>query len=303
MDYRFLSSEQIDRNRWDTILESEPLAPIYSYSWYLDTIAENWGAIISGDYRSILPLAFRRKFGIRYLYQPFFSRNFGVYGLKNNEIGAVKYLIELSGKFRYWDFCIEISNTISIADLRINNRIYQLLDLNKPYEELCKAYTGNLKRSIRDANAENLRIVEANDLHHFTLQFKKFTAARIKEFNTKDYDKLEILLGKCNQFAKTWHYSVMKNGIELSSAFFVRKGHRITYIEGYNSPEGRKLQSMHLLFDHFVREHAGQNLLVDFGGSNVPSIAHFFHCYGATDHNYYNIRLNKLPLLLKTFKK
>lgn len=303
MAFQFLTSFQIDRQKWDNTLSKDPLSPAYAYSWYLDTVADNWGAIISSDYSCIMPFAFRKKFQLKYFYQPFFTRNFGVYGRTERRSEIFSFLSTLSKEYRYWDFCIDTIEIPVIGNASIANRTYQVLDLNKPFEALLQEYTGKLRRSIRDASNEQLDIRSSNDIADFTKKFKQFTSNKVKEFSNVDYQRLEKLLDVCKKNAFTWHLSAKKGNEELASAFFVKTGNRIIYIEGYNSPSGREYQAMHLLFDHFIRENAAQKLVLDFGGSNIPSIAHFFKAFGAVDVNYFNVRMNNLPLFFKHLKK
>lgn len=301
MKLQLVLSSGIDKKKWDDTILASDNCSVYALSWYLDQVADSWGGIISDEYATILPLCFRKKFGINYIYQPFFTRNTAIYGNKENNSELTSILEELKSNYKFWDFCLE-GTLPPIEKCIYTSRIYQSLNLDNTYETLSKRYAGNLKRSIRDAKASGLMIKNTNDCKVFTSRFKQYTSHRIKEFKERDYIKLEQLLELCMKHTSYQFLSVYKNEVELSSAFICKAGSRFIYIEGYSSPEGRTLQAMHFLFNHFIENHSGQPYNLDFGGSNVPGIAHFFHAFGATDQTYNHLYMNNLPPIIRRMK-
>lgn len=70
-----------------------------------------------------------------------------------------------------------------------------------------------------------------------------------------------------------------------------------------NHPNGKTLGASHTLIDAFIKDHSGQNLLLDFEGSDIHSLAHFYSSFGAREEKYSAIKLNRLPAPFKWFKK
>jgi hypothetical protein len=76
---------------------------------------------------------------------------------------------------------------------------------------------------------------------------------------------------------------------------------------------GKKNKNRFLYFLHeakqhrsmfaFIHEHAGQPYLLDFEGSTIEGIAHFFQGFGAQPEIYQHVKYNNLPWLLKLLKK
>jgi hypothetical protein len=58
---------------------------VYAYSWYLDIVSPGWDALVKDDYKSVMPLTWRKKYGIKYLYQPFFTQQLGVFSSDKSE--------------------------------------------------------------------------------------------------------------------------------------------------------------------------------------------------------------------------
>ena len=78
---------------------------------------------------------------------------------------------------------------------------------------------------------------------------------------------------------------------------------RIVYLKGFTSSEGKKCGAMHFLFDFLIHELSNKRKVLDFGGSNVESVARFYKGFGAKDCLYLHLQLNRLPSIIKWLKR
>ncbi len=76
---RYIKYEDIDKDQWDDCISHSFNGNIYAYSWYLDVVAEQWDALIENDYERVFPLTWKKQFGVKFLYQPFFTQQLGVF--------------------------------------------------------------------------------------------------------------------------------------------------------------------------------------------------------------------------------
>ena len=58
----------IDKQKWDECILKSHNGLIYSTAAYLDSMAGSWDALILNDYEAVMPLPWRKKFGIQYIY-------------------------------------------------------------------------------------------------------------------------------------------------------------------------------------------------------------------------------------------
>ena len=96
-------------------------------------MSENWDALIINDYEMVMPLTWKKKYGIYYLYQPFYTASLGVFG---NDISAevVKLFLEnIPSNFKYWDFYLNRNNLFSITEFSMYERSNYILPLCKNY--------------------------------------------------------------------------------------------------------------------------------------------------------------------------
>ena len=87
---QYLKHGEIDFQRWDDCIDHAINSYVYAYSWYLNIVAGEWDALVEekdGKYQRVFPLPFRKKAGIKYIYQPPFTQQLGLFSrlLKGNE--------------------------------------------------------------------------------------------------------------------------------------------------------------------------------------------------------------------------
>ena len=75
----YIKHKNIDKKKWDYCINNAENGLIYAQSFFLDTMADNWDGIVIGDYEAVMPLTWKSKWGIRYLYQPAFLQQGGIF--------------------------------------------------------------------------------------------------------------------------------------------------------------------------------------------------------------------------------
>jgi hypothetical protein len=77
----YLTHKEIDFEKYDRCIDLSLNGIVYAYSWYLDMVTDDWDILVEDDYKSVMPLPKRKKFGIHYIYQPFFVQQLGVFSV------------------------------------------------------------------------------------------------------------------------------------------------------------------------------------------------------------------------------
>ena len=133
LDIKYLKHHEIDKKQWDAAIEKATNRLVYALSWYLDIISPKWDALVLDDYKAVMPLTWRKKFGIRYLYKPFFSQFLGVYYAKEEYSSYVKDFLEHASKyFRLINININPSSSNFEADYTTLRKT-QVMDLSENY--------------------------------------------------------------------------------------------------------------------------------------------------------------------------
>ena len=82
MTIAFLKNKEIDRGKWDRCIENSCNGTLYAMSWYLDAVAENWDALITGDYETVFLITYIKRLGINILYTPDCIQQLGIFSKK-----------------------------------------------------------------------------------------------------------------------------------------------------------------------------------------------------------------------------
>jgi hypothetical protein len=282
----------------------------YAFSWYLDSVAENWDALVLGDYDTVMPLVWLRKLGVKCLYQPYYCQQLGVFGKQLNKHTVGEFLKQTRQGYSYVNVNLNPAVNIVADDFKFIRKKNLLLNLDKEYPDLRKSYSENHSRNIKKADKAGVHFLEDTTW----IQFREFYLRTVnrKQQNIKaKHEKIfKILTTTALRNGAGRIYSVMdKSGKLLAASLLLRHKSRLINIINSSSPEGKKMGASHYLFDRVIQKHSGEEIVLDFEGSSVVSIARFYEGFGAEEEIFYNYQssiFNKLgnlphpkPIILK----
>lgn len=301
---QYLQQHQVNKEAWDACIDTATNGRVYAYSWYLDAMCTDWDALVLGNYQAVMPLPFRRKWGIHYLYQPFLTAQLGLFAPEPDKDLLTHFLQTIPSRFRYWDLPLNSGNVFALDTYPLYQRMNYALDLHQPYEALCAQYRENTRRNIKRSYPFNLQVKKGIPLDDVISLNQAQSLQQQQEFTDNDYDRFRGLFPRLAQQGKAQTYGVYSPNNELmASIAFLYSHNRAYYLLVGNHPNSRALGASHRLVDAFIQDHAGQPLLLDFEGSDIPSLAFFYSSFGAVPEPYSAIRLNRLPWYLKWLKK
>jgi len=297
----YIEHKNIDKQKWDDCINNSSDACIFVYSWYLDAVCKNWSALVYNDYDAVFPLAPKSKYKINYLYQPFFTRYFGVFAKTGLATASISdFLKVLPEKFKFIEFCLHETIDFDLPGYLKTERKYQSLNLNVAHELLYKAYSDNAKRSIKKAIKAGFNIKYNVPPEVVVNLFKSTKGQELEVFKAKDYEILHALMTELLKQKKAEVIAVYDKENKLSAAaFFMKNNNRYTYLKSGVTDYGKANGAMHFLFDTFIQHNALTNYMLDFGGSSVESVARFYKNFGAKDCVYLQLKKNSLPRIVK----
>jgi hypothetical protein len=252
------------------------------------------------DYQAVFPLAINKKFTISYIYQPFFTRYYGLYS--KNEIDTVlvnQFFDAIPQHIKYIEFNIHESNIPENKDLQLKERRYQALDINKPYENIFSDFKYDARRTIKIAE-KKLRIIEEIEAEKIVNLFRANKGGQLKDIKDKDYDSLLHIIKTANSRNCGISIGVINEKDELiSAAFFIKSNRRIIFLKGSANAEGKEHGAMYLTINHIIKNNAGLADIFDFGGSSLEGIASFNHKFRPKNYVYLQVKKNTLGFFLR----
>lgn len=294
---------QVDKNKWDDCIRKAPNGLIYAYSFYLDEMAGNWDALIIKDYEAVMPLTWRKKYGIAYLYQPFFCASLGVFSKKEITRELMQqFLQHVPAKFKYWDISLNHANNFILPEFGLYERMNYVLRLDASYDILFNNFSNNIKRNIKKAESLGCTVEKNIPLVDILVLSKEILRA-VSPIKEEDYNNFSELCKILMDKGMAVNYGIYSSQKELlASCVFFFSHNRAYYILVGNHPNGKTAGASHLLINAFIKDYAGKKLLLDFEGSDIRNLAFFYSSFGAAEEKYGAVRLNRLPAFIKWLK-
>jgi hypothetical protein len=307
---RYLRQDEIDRVKWDQCIGKAHNGLIYSYTFYLDTMAVNWDALVLNDYEAVMPLTWKKKYGIHYLYQPFLAAQLGVSGNLINAGLLERFLKAIPAKFKFFDINLNPENLFNLNEFDLLRRSNYVLGLSKPYDQLYNNYSENIQRNIKKALQAGCTVQKDFDVEKVIKLAVKQMKKHSKE-SEENITRFRKLYQQLQQKGMATTYGVFSSQHELlASCVFFISGNRAYYILVGNHPDSKTIGASHALIDAFIKDQAGKTLpdgqagmLLDFEGSDIPGLALFYSGFGAVEEKYAGLKLNRLPFYLKWIKR
>lgn len=296
-EVRYIQGCDLDRNRWDELMLTAPNADLYGSSVFLDTMTDAWDAIVYGDYEAVLPLPVRRQFGIRYAYTLPFCGPFSVYGRFLNEVSIDSMLRA-------------IPQTLIRCDLNLCSterppkrwasveRITHQLDLSMDYSLIRNRYQATCKNLLNRGLLAGLQLTRSYPVSSQLQMAGKNNSPGGTD--RRDVLRFERLCERWKEMNEVLSLTVSStDGRILSGGVYLRSARQLHYLLGWSSPEGKLYNASRHMLDYVIRMHAGQQLTLDFEGSDIPGVAQFFESFGAVPHRYQFLRRDTLPAVLE----
>lgn len=297
---KYVLREHIDVAKWDDCIKSSPNGLVYAYSFYLDHMSKHWDALVYGDYEAVMPLTWNRKCGIKYLYQPPFTQQLGIFGKNSSNKELVELFIShLHRHFKFAEIFFNYGNYHRIFQSRPN----YILPLNNNYDRIREGYKNVLEKNLKRASHTGLNYKPMDDPKMIIGLYKTVYGRRFSHVTNTDYI----------QFEKNCSYLQKKDALILRGAYnednapqacvlLLRNKNRMHLVQSVTLPLTKTLQPNHFLLDNLIKEFSGGDLILDFEGSSIKGVAEFYQTFGAVQEPYFFYRYNELPWPLRMFK-
>ena len=306
---RYIGPGEVDRAQWDALLMQAPNGLIYGLSWYLDIVSPNWEALVKeerGRYVAVLPLPVRRKFGLRYLKQPLFAQQLGLFYTQGSpptsadwaEIGEL-----LHQHFRViTQYAFNTGNTELLGagqpGLKGVACTTYYLPMQPAYPQLLAGYKPNRRWRLNQARRRGLHIEPSTDIDLMVKIFAENTASRIYGVigEAYEYRILRALYAAATQrgLAHMWQARAASGEVVAMGLLF-SFNNQLIYIFNCSTLSGKTAGAISMLLDELFRTYAGQALVFDFEAPEVPNVAHFYSSFGPVPTAFLAISANRLP--------
>ena len=303
MDIKYFEHKDIDFQKWDTCVRQSIQQLPYAFSWYLNALCKNWDGIVVGDYDAVFPLPWKRKYGIKYVYPPFFVQQLGLY---SKALVSEKVFFEVmqiaNSKFKFLEYYVNSFNGLKASGI-VNIRANFELNLAFSYEEIKMNYSENCRRNIKKAVQQGLIVEEVPKALEVINLFQQEKGKSIKVLSKKDYVRFEELMDVCDYKGILKVKHVLFKGEVCAGACFLKTAEKIIFLFSGNNELARNSGAMSFLIDSVVQEYSAQKMTFDFEGSNDENLARFYQSFGAQNNPYLFVKINRLGFPFNLLKR
>lgn len=298
----YIKRKDLDVTKYDACIENSIQSRIYAFSWYLDIVADHWDVLVLDDYNAVMPITWRKKIGIKYVYPPLWLLELGVFSLDESQ-DIQPFLAILYSKFKFVELRLNTKNKF-LKSASLIPKQFQYLDLKIGYEAILKGYNRNRKRELVKANKYHLLENWTDNPDKLITIFKENIAERVKGISDKDYANLRNLMNFSLKNRVGELLTIYDtNDKLLAAAFFLKHKNKVTQLVCASDISNRK-SGVHTFFnDRAIFKYQSHFDIYNFGGSSMENIANYYVSFGSQTEEYQQIKYNNLPFLLKLFKR
>ena len=299
MSIQYVDHHQIDPTKWDSAILRSPHPLAYGLFEYLNAVCESqWDALIYNDYEAVFPLPFKKKFGIKYIVQPVFCQQLGAFG-SNVNVSTHHFLSAIPKRFLrvrlqlnpYFDQTNEVESIqtkpagIIAASRKLTTKTNMTIPLSQPldYNKDCKKNLHRLAELPIEYKINAISIRDAIET------YRKAWGKQNPEIGDEHY---QLFANACTEklsFTVTAHHQ--KEGDLLGAAIFLitpeNTKRSLHYVCAGPTEAGKSIGVMHGIIDFILNRYKGENMLFDFEGSSIASVASFYKKFGANEEPFF----------------
>lgn len=290
---QYVSRKLLDTKKYDFCVEKSSQSRIYAFSWYLDIVAENWDVLVLNDYEAVMPIPWKQKYGLKYITQPYFCQQLGIFSIDEISVEVQLQMIKkIPSKFLKVTLAFNSQNAI-ISQENCSKNLW--LQLSNSHENLFKHFSKGRKHAIKVGEKHQLNISEISIDKLIEIHKKNYEYQFPAEILTK-------LSSKILQLKKGEIIGVFKDEVLLGGALFVFSKNRIVYLFSAFTNEGREFQAASFLINHQIKKNENSQFIFDFEGGNLPNMGKFYRSFGAEEEMFQRIIFHKLSFFARIFK-
>ncbi|WP_111706602.1 hypothetical protein [Lutibacter citreus] len=282
---QYLKRKEIDIQKYNACIENSINSRIYAYSWYLDCVADNWDVLILNDYEAVMPMPWRQKYFIKYIYPPAWTQQLGIFSSRKLNSDLIRdFINSIPKKFKKVTIQFNAENDLSL--FKVENRTNYILPLNKSYEDIYKGFNTNRKRILKSVEKSNFRIEKRINKDVFLKYYLE--SNKNYKLHPSQLKTLNKLLNSNNPSIKLW--GVLKDGNLITGLLWLKEKKQITYLLPFSNQEGKGLGIPTLLVNELMIQFSGSMVKLDFEGSMINGVAGFYKSFGGEFEKYFGFQ-------------
>jgi hypothetical protein len=281
----------IDTDRWDALVSASGSSDVFSLSFYLDIVAENWCIFVDDDYTRGIALPYVTRLGIKLCYTPTFVRYLEWYG---DSMDDFRFMSEMKHHFPSG----RLYTKHKIRTRKLKRRIYQVLSASEE-----KEFSPQTAKMLEKFERSELNLEWDTNEDEIIRLLRTDSPVKANALDRKTMKVLQELVEQLKQkgFLKTLNVTV--GTTFLGGVFLIEFNGKLLQLRSAFTRSAKEMGAMYGVLEKAIQTAREQEMLFDFGGSNAESIKRVHHYLGGEDQKYYVINWDNTPSWYKFLMK
>ena len=237
----------------------------YAWSWYLDSVCDDWEVLMEGDYESAMILPVKKKYYISYLSQPFLAKQLGIYSINNlSKEKSQEFVQRIPDKFKWTKLNMNKFNQIQLSNWKESKQKVFELDLILKANKLSQKVSAYTQNMLIKANHEGFSLIKNLSPNDYIKLWKSATGnARSNASEEENTIRRVLSKGIQHRVCKIQGVFSKYNNLVCCGVFFNFQ-RKITLLSFVNDSNEKDLRALTWMISKFIHENAGKNLTLRF---------------------------------------
>jgi hypothetical protein len=279
----FIEREHIDIEKWDRLVSTTKGSSVFSMSFYLDAVAENWCILVNEDYTRGMAIPYVVRLKMRCCYTPIFVRYLEWCG---PSVDDHRFMAMLKAQFRQG----QLNTKQKVRAKKLKRKVFQVIP---PISE--SDANSQTKRMLNKFGKSSLELTWGDDLSMIMHHIRRELPQKVHSLNKASLDRLGVLVSVLQEKKMIQMLTVREKGRGVGGIFVVEFNGSLLYLKGAMNKDTKDMGGMYAAMQEAIDLSQSKQLLFDFGGSNAEGVKRFNTNLGGQDAKYYAISWDNLP--------
>ena len=289
MNWKLVERADLDVQKWDELVARTENAALFSFSYYLDAVAENWCALVDENYSVGIALPYSVRAKQHILYTPIFVSYLEILG-SLEDTRSMKDFIFANFKIIEAEFKQPILGTPTEVFTT------QLLDPNQKRK-------GQVNRMLNKAKRFELEVVRSTDWQRVFAFIESELGGKFSGMTSISLERLKKAYSAAEQKNAIQVVEIRKNSECVGGIICLESDDQLLYSKGATVEASKENGGMYAAIDAAIQVAIDANKQFDFGGSRVEGVRRFNTSFGGSDLEYFSYRIDKSPLWFRLLRE
>jgi len=301
MSIYYLRHKDLDLKKWDNCIYRSLNGTVYAFSWFLDVLGNEWGALVEDDYISVMPLIFRKFLGRDIIYTPNIVGELGIFS--SIPVTADKtnsFLSSIPREFSCYQVLLNKFNPFESDGMDVKRELRFSLDLIRPYYRISQNYDPAMQNRLHMAVSQQPELtkgISPNDIIGFIKEHGIKTDVLLKRDN---YRILRAVMSGLIRTHSGDMYGVYDSAGKLSSVGILSwVNTRLILLFIAFDPGNIILNPHFFLIDRIIDKYSETNSTLNFEFESQQVAPEIYRSFGAAESPVTRVTGGRIPLFMR----